>query len=194
MTATYPAPTATKTVTPPIQQTVIQQPVIERIRETVRTVTEPGADAAYVDARIAALTQSLQSQIAAARSESQTIYQTSAWPRASRDLDGVNITNATITGGAISGVSFAVEASGVSGTLTNAIESAIATITDLTSTTITATNDHVHQRDIHELCSNDCGYDRSSRQDRSRSDLRLASCEQVAASSRRSPTVWTARC
>ena len=84
VTATYPAPTATKTVTPPIQQTVIQQPVIERIRETVRTVTEPGADAAYVDARIAALAQSLQSQIAAARSESQTIYQTSAWPRASR--------------------------------------------------------------------------------------------------------------
>lgn len=56
------------------------------------------------------------------------------------NLDGVNITNATITGGSISGVSLAVEASGVSGTLTNAIESAIATITDLTSTTITATN------------------------------------------------------
>lgn len=45
---------------PPAQ--VIQQPVIGRIRETV--VTNPSADTAYIDARIAALAQSLQSHYA----------------------------------------------------------------------------------------------------------------------------------
>jgi hypothetical protein len=64
----------------PIQQTIVQQPVIERVRETVRTVVESGINAADIDERMQALQQSVQSQIAAlaaaSHGESQTIYQT----------------------------------------------------------------------------------------------------------------------
>jgi len=98
----------------PIPQTVINQPVIERVRETVSTVIESGINAAYVDQRLAAIQQSLQSQIAAAaassHSESTTIYQTLGAVASSDNFDDINvtdsdITNSRITGGSISGAS-----------------------------------------------------------------------------------------
>ena len=49
------------------------------------------------------------------------------------NLNGTTITNPTITGGSITG-------SSITGTISNAIQSALATIDDLTSNTLTATN------------------------------------------------------
>lgn len=95
------------------QNPAIQQPVIERIRETVREIQTPGINAAYVDARIAALAASLQ-----------------------RQSDATADANAT----SFRSVSSSLAASNITGTITNTISSALATITDLTSTTLTATN------------------------------------------------------
>ncbi len=115
--------------------TVVNNPVIERIRETVRTVTEGGINAALLDARMTALATSLQSQIAsvaaASHSESQTIYQTvgsvgrieelTDTKLHSPTIDGGTISGATITGGSITATDFSgVLAIAKGGTATSA--------------------------------------------------------------------------
>ena len=96
--------------------TVINQPVIERIRETVRVVTEGGTNAAYVDERMAALAASLQSQIAsvaaASHSESQTIYQTVGMVGRVENLSGTHLTDITVDG--VSGLTDADIPDGIS--------------------------------------------------------------------------------
>ncbi len=117
--------------------TIVNQPIDERVRETERTVVESGTSAAYVNERMATLRQSLQVQIAAvaasANQQSTTIYQTLGAVARIENLDGVNITNSTISGGSIGSGS-------ISGTISNTVNSLLGTIADLTSNTITATN------------------------------------------------------
>ena len=99
-------------------------------------------NAAYVDERLAAMQQSLQSQLAAvaatSNTKSETIYQTLGAVARIENLDDINlddsdITNSRIVGGSISGAT-------ISGTISSTINSLLGTIDDLTSTTITATN------------------------------------------------------
>ena len=82
-------------------QTIINNPIIERVVETVRTVFETGTNAAYVDERLAAIQQSLQSQIAAvaasSHSESTTIYQTLGAVARIENLDDINLDDSDIT-------------------------------------------------------------------------------------------------
>ena len=90
-----------------VQQTVINQPVIERTKETVRTTSVGGIDASYVDTRMAALQQLLAAQIAAvaagSHSESQTIYQTLGSVAQIDNVDNIHVTNSHWTGGVITG-------------------------------------------------------------------------------------------
>ena len=124
-----------------VQQTIVQQPVIERIRETVRTV-EGGVAAAYLDERMALLAQSLQSQIAAvasgASSQSATIYQTLGMVGRIEELSNTKLHTPTIDGASISGGT--ISGATISGTIDALINTVAATIADLTATTITATN------------------------------------------------------
>ena len=91
----------------PAPRTIIQQPVIERTKETVRTVVEGGVNASTLDARMQALQQSLQAQIAAvgatSHGESQTIYQTLGAVAQIDNVDNIHVTNSHWTGGVISG-------------------------------------------------------------------------------------------
>ena len=100
-------PTHVASPSQPIQQTIVQQPVIERTKETVRTIVQGGVDAGYVDARMSALQQSLAAQIAAvaagSHSESQTIYQTLGAVAQIDNVDDIHVTNSHWTGGVISG-------------------------------------------------------------------------------------------
>ncbi|HXH23693.1 MAG TPA: hypothetical protein VNI78_00505 [Vicinamibacterales bacterium] len=126
----------------PVQQTVIQQPVIERIRETVRTVVEGGLSASYVDERLLALQQSLQSQIAAVSaaqsSRTDTIYQTVGMVGRIEELTNTKLHTPIIDGATITGGS--ITAASISGTISNIIDAVSATIADLTATTLVATN------------------------------------------------------
>ena len=111
-------PTHVASPSQPIQQTIVNQPVIERTKETVRTVVEGGADTAYVDARMQALQQSLQAQIAAVGAashvESQTIYQTLGAVAQIDNLGDIHVTSSHWTGGNISGAAI------TGGTITDA--------------------------------------------------------------------------
>ena len=94
--------TATATAAPnPVQQTVINNPVIERIRETVRTITEPGLNTAYVDARIAALSHSLLAQLApvsASQSRGDSFLSLVEGITQDGSLTGTHLTAITVSG------------------------------------------------------------------------------------------------
>jgi len=100
-----------------VQQTVINNPVIERIRETVRTVTDASTYTAYVDARITALSDTLVRRIGAMENANATSFR-----------------NVSQSSGSGSG---SVAAASITGTLTNAIDSLLGTIADLTATNLT---------------------------------------------------------
>jgi len=86
----------------------------------LHTVTEPGANTAYVDARIRALTDTLLRRVGAMENANATSFQ-----------------SVSQSSGSGSG---SVAASSITGTISNAISSALATIADLTATNIVATN------------------------------------------------------
>lgn len=95
---------------------------IERVVETVRTV-EAGINAAYVDARLSALQQSLEQRMTSMENANATSFR--------------NVSSGNSNSGASSG---AVDASAISGTITNAINSAVGTILDLIANTLVASN------------------------------------------------------
>ncbi|MGJ0531820.1 beta strand repeat-containing protein [Methylocystis sp.] len=129
---------------PPPAQTIINQPVVERIIE--RIVPQDGAISAQtltailtdfgqsIENRLAALNPpeaDIPQQVAAA-GNSSSYYFAPASQRIDQ-LSNTTINNPTISGGSISGTS-------ITGTITNAIDTALATIGDLTSNSVTATN------------------------------------------------------
>jgi hypothetical protein len=60
-----PAATPTREMTPqPVQQTIVQQPVIERVVETVRTVSESGLAVSYLEQRLASVRQEFAGALA----------------------------------------------------------------------------------------------------------------------------------
>jgi hypothetical protein len=97
--------------------TLTKQPVIERIRE----VQTAGINAAYVDARIAALATSVQRQFDAMADANATSFRS-----VSQSSGGSSPTS--------------VNADAITGTITNAIDSAVGAILDLTTNTLTASN------------------------------------------------------
>jgi len=128
----------------PVQQTVINNPVVERVIERV-VHGAPASLSVYVTqaellSQIAAVKNSFGTQLygdwynnPSSSSNNGGIVGTIGMVGRVDNLSGTTITNPTITGGSIT-------ASSITGTISNAISSALATITDLTSTTITATN------------------------------------------------------
>jgi hypothetical protein len=99
----------------PAPTTVINQPVIERVAETVRTV-EAGFNASYVDERVSLLRDTLLQRMAAMENANATSFRS------------------------VSPSSSNVAASSIIGTIGNAINSAVGTILDLTATTMVVTN------------------------------------------------------
>ena len=123
--------------TPPIVYQTVNQPVIERVIERQRVVTEGGITEATLGDRLNLLENKLRSLIFSQSSQqgaqTSAVYNAVALSQRIDNLSGTNISNPTITGGTIT-------ASSITGAISNAIATALATIDDLTSTTITATN------------------------------------------------------
>jgi len=126
----------------PIQQ-IINQPVIERVTQTVRV--ESGLSTSQIDARFAVLETSITQRLASVSPSftgpaPSTPVSTQTFAAAQRidNLSGVAIEGGTITNAAISGGS--IDGGTITGTITSTINSLLATITDLTATTLTATN------------------------------------------------------
>ncbi|MBM3272028.1 hypothetical protein FJY94_01955, partial [Candidatus Kaiserbacteria bacterium] len=140
VSAAAPAPA----FSPPPAQTVINQPVVERIIE--RVVPQGGTiSAEKLAAILSDFGRSLDARITemhppkaeippevAAGGNSSAFYFVPASQRIDQ-LSNTTINNPTISGGSISGAS-------ITGTITNAIDTVLATIDDLTSNTVTATN------------------------------------------------------
>ena len=107
----------------PQQQTIINQPVIERVVETVRIV-EDDTPVSYIDLRVNALRDLLLNRMAAQDAANATSFR--------------SVTQSS-SGAGGGGGSSSVAASSITGTITNTINSLLGTISDLTSNTITAT-------------------------------------------------------
>lgn len=129
-------PAAPKYVSLPPQQTIINQPVIERIVEREVAAPQEGAvPYSLFETRLQQLEQTFNGRLAAnAASASATFVSAPVFAHSNRidSLANVSISNPTITGGSI-------EASSITGTITNAIEAALATLDELTATDATFT-------------------------------------------------------
>jgi hypothetical protein len=121
---------------------VIQQPIIERVVETVRTIVQGGLTEAILDARLASLNTELANKISALASANTTqtirIYDNISDALLFDEvtdliLHSPVIDDASITGGTIAGATIA-------GTLSNAIDTALATIASLTANELVAIN------------------------------------------------------
>jgi hypothetical protein len=104
-----------------VQQTVVHQPVIERVRESVRTIVEGGITRADLTEALDAVRGQFSREISAvaanvppptayvspqvAAGGSTVIYQSAPAAQKIDTLDGVTITNATLSDGSISGTS-----------------------------------------------------------------------------------------
>ena len=123
--------------TPPIVYQTVNQPVIERVIERQRVVTEDGVSETTLADRLNQLENKLRalifSQSSQQSAQTSAVYNAVALSQRIDNLSGTNISNPTITGGSITG-------SSIIGTISNAIATALATIDNLTSITITATN------------------------------------------------------
>ena len=142
-TTTVPPPPASESIRQAVEpqqvvrQTVVTQPVIERVVERERVVTEGGVSETTLADRLNQLENKLRSLIFS--QSSQQSAQTSAVSHAvalSQRIDNLSnttITNPTITGGSIT-------ASSIVGTISSVISSAIATVENLTTTELVAVN------------------------------------------------------
>ena len=123
--------------TQPIVYQTVNQPVIERVIERQRVVTEDGVSETTLADRLNQLENKLRalifSQSSQQSAQTSAVYNAVALSQRIDNLSGTNISNPTITGGSITG-------SSIIGTISNAIATALATIDNLTSITITATN------------------------------------------------------
>src|SRR3989344_646538 len=109
----------TSTTRASVAQTIIQNPVVERIMETTRLVTQGGITEEILDKKLAALDAKLSSRLLVSTA-AQTTNVTNVYAAAASvgriehlkdlDLETPTITNAGISGGSISGAS--VSASG----------------------------------------------------------------------------------
>lgn len=132
------APTAQSS----LQPNLIQQPLIERVVETVRTIVQSGLTEAVLDARLSALNSDLTNRIGALASANTTqtirIYENISDALLFDEVTNLIlhspvIDDASITGGTIVGAT-------IVGTLSNAIDTALATITSLTANEFVAIN------------------------------------------------------
>ena len=126
----------------PINQTVVHQPVIERVVQRERVVTEGGVSETTLADRLNQLENKLRSLIFSQSSQqsaqTSAVYNVVAQSQRIDNLSNTTITNPTITGGSITGSS--ITGASIVGTITSAIQSALATIDDLTSTELVAVN------------------------------------------------------
>ena len=125
-----------------VRQAVLNQPVIERIVERQRVVTEGGVTEMTLADRLNQMENKLRSLIFSQSSQqsaqTSAVYNEVALSQRIDNLSNTTIQNPTITGGSISGTS--ITGASVVGTITNAIQSALATIENLTSTELVAVN------------------------------------------------------
>jgi len=86
----------------PTQQTVVNQPIIERVVETTRIVTEGGITEALLDARLLALTNDLSSRMnqlaLASTHQTNTVYNTVSAALRIEDLTGLTAHDLTVDG------------------------------------------------------------------------------------------------
>ena len=142
---TAPVPQTTQPVQPPavastkpvVYQTVEQHPVVERVVERERVVTEGGVSETTLADRLQQLENKLRSLIFSQSSQqsaqTSAVYNVVAQSQRIDNLSNTTITNPTITGGTIT-------ASSITGAISNAISTALATIDDLTTTELVAVN------------------------------------------------------
>ena len=135
--------TATQTSpSKPLTQTIINQPVIERVVETQRIITEGGITEALLDSRLQQLNNKLSSQISALTAQgsansaavSQT-YQVIAQSTKIDQLTNTHINTPIISGGSISGASISgASISGSDLTISGNVSLGAATSTSLAVT------------------------------------------------------------
>ena len=140
-TTTVPPPPASESIRQAVEpqqvvrQTVVTQPVIERVVERERVVTEGGVSETTLVDRLNQLENKLRSLISSQSSQqaaqTSAVYNEVALSQRIDNLSNTTITNPTITGGSISGSS--ITGASIVGTITNTIQSVLATIDDLTS-------------------------------------------------------------
>ena len=142
---TTPEPIASSATTTVITNTIIEKetPIVEYVQKgspTVSTLSDPRLDSLIsIVGDLATLMQKIESQSENGQTSAFTPQQVAgngtglSAVNAINQLSNTTISNPTITGGSISGTS-------IVGTIGNAIDTALATIDDLTSNTITATN------------------------------------------------------
>src|SRR3989344_9334597 len=107
-----PTPTTSPSTTPraiasgPVNQTIINNPVIERVVETTRLVTAGGISEELLDKKIADLDAKLSSRAMVSSAANTTnitnIYSSAASVGRIEHLDELDLTHPTITGGSIS--------------------------------------------------------------------------------------------
>jgi hypothetical protein len=131
--------TSSEHIAPPLQQTVINQPVIERVIE--REVAVPAASESssiaedVLDSRLGQLEQSINRRLASmSAAASATYVPVTTFAPAQRvdNLSNTTISNPTITGGSITAAS-------ITGTISNALDSLSGTIASLTGNDLTYT-------------------------------------------------------
>ncbi|MEK7509243.1 MAG: helix-turn-helix domain-containing protein, partial [Patescibacteria group bacterium] len=115
-----PVPPKAPTPSGPVTQTVINQPILERVVESVRTVVSGGVSEALLDARLAALNQDITNRMSslsvAGVYNTNNVYNTVSSALRIEELtdlilhtpaiDGGSITGATITGGSVTATDF----------------------------------------------------------------------------------------
>ena len=136
---TTPTCTVGTTAVAPIQQTIINQPVIERV---VSVPAAPGISQLSLAGQLQSLRDDLLNRIASIAAPSYppqlapATFQALALSQRIDQLNGTAITNPAITGGTISGTHISADSFSLSGILS--LASAI--FDSLTATTLTATN------------------------------------------------------
>ncbi len=129
--ATNQAPAVTIASRPsgPITQTIINNPVVERVVETTRLVSAGGISEELLDRKIADLDAKLSSRALVSSAANTTnitnIYSAAASAGRIEHLDELDLTNPTITGGSISGASISASSITVTGASTSTLANGI---------------------------------------------------------------------
>lgn len=128
------------------EQTIINQPVIERVVEKVQTIVQSGIDAATLDARFKFLEDYLSARIDLVRYEGERQTEELADDLSGgiggAGFDDIDITGSTFTGGSISGAS--ISGGSLSGVaFSGETDFAALTVAAATSTNATSTNLYV---------------------------------------------------
>ena len=112
-----------------ITQNIINNPVVERVVETTRLLSVGGISEELLDKKLADLDRKFSSQMLVSSAANTTnitnVYASAASAARIEHLDGLDLTNPTITGGSITGTSFSATSFAVTGTGTSTFANGI---------------------------------------------------------------------